>query len=243
VFSEPYAQFPTTTWSLLEAAADRQSPEFLAAMNRFAAGYWKPVFYYLRARGYAFQDAEDLTQAFFVRFLERDWLVSVDPARGRFRSFLLKVLSRFAADQGSKRAPRQAGFEQQLVAVSALVGDGERSFEPPDTETPDEIFMRHWARAVIANVNRRLKVWCEANGRPDWYRVFAAFNLAAGNQDRATQQGLARKLNLTRDQIRYALEQTKQQFVELLRSELAEQNDSSADLDEEIRELERLLGE
>jgi RNA polymerase sigma-70 factor (ECF subfamily) len=211
-------------------------------MNRFAASYWKPVFYYLRARGYAFQDAEDLTQAFFVRFLERDWLAPADPARGRFRSFLLKVLSRFAADQSPQRAPRQVGFEQRLVAISALVGDSERSFEPTDTETPDDVFMRHWARAVIASANRRLKAWCEANGRPDWYRIFSTLNLGTDHPTRVTQQDLAKKFNLSRDQIRYGLDQTKRQFVELLRSELAEQVDPSADLEEEIRDLERLLG-
>lgn len=235
------ARFPTTAWTVLLAAKDPGNPESLVAMNRLISGYWRPVFYYLRARGKPVQQAEDLTQDFFLRFVERKWLAPADPSRGRFRSFLLTILSRFVADRSPKRAPRQSGFEQQLVPISALVGDKERSFEPSDSETPEDVFMRQWARAVVGNVRRQLKFWCEDNGRPDWYRVFAAFNLHADAGPRMTQEGVATKLNLSRDQVRYALAQTNRQFVDLLRAEIADQVGSSSDIGEEILELERLL--
>lgn len=233
--------FPTTAWSVLLAAKDSGNPDSLAAMNRFISGYWRPVFYYLRARGKSVQQAEDLTQEFFLRFVQREWLAPADPSRGRFRSFLLTILSRFVADQSPKRAPRQHTFEQQFVPISALLGENERSFAPSETETPEDIFMRQWARSVVGNVRRRLKIWCADNGRPDWYRVFAAFNLLGDVGPRMTQEGIARKLNLSRDQVRYALAQTKQQFVDLLHAEIADQVGSSADIGEEIQELEQLL--
>lgn len=238
--SSPHAsaRFPTTTWSALLAAKDRANPESLTAMNRFISAYWKPVFCYLRARGKPVQQAEDLTQEFFLRFVEREWLAPADPSRGRFRSFLLTILSRFVADQSPRRAPKQSGFEQRLVPISALMGERERSFEPSDTETPEEVFMRQWARAVIGNVRRRLKTWCEENGRPDWYRVFAAFR---DSVPRVTQDGIAGELRLSRDQVRYALERTKEEFIDLLRAEIADQVGASADVGEEIQELQRLL--
>lgn len=236
------ARFPTTTWTALLAAKDGESPEAVAAMNRFISAYWRPIFCYLRARGKPLQDAEDLTQEFFLRFVERDWLAPLDPSRGRFRSFLLTLLSRFVADQSPKRAPRQNSFEQRLVPITALMGEKDRTFEPSDTETPEEVFMRQWARAVIRNIRRRLRIWCEDSGRPDWYRVFAAFNLDGGLGPRVTQEEVARKLGLTRDQVRYALQRTEEQFVGLLRAEIADQVGSSADTGEEIQELERLLG-
>src|SRR4051812_15632506 len=108
---EPNAgRFPTTAWSVLRDLPDRESPEFRAAMDPLIAAYWRPVVAFLRARGHPVHEAEDLTQAFFARAFERDWLRRADPARGRFRTFLLAVLARFVADQGPKRASRQQGF-------------------------------------------------------------------------------------------------------------------------------------
>jgi hypothetical protein len=121
------------------------------------------------------------------------------------------------------------------------MGEKDRIFEPSDTETPEEVFMRQWARAVIGNVRRRLRIWCEDSGRPDWYRVFAAFNLHGDLGQRVTQEEVAKKLGLTRDQVRYALDRTEEQFVGLLRAEIADQVGSSAEIGEEIQELERLL--
>ena len=99
-------RFPTTAWTMVRKAQDPQSPERLAAMNRCVAGYWRPVFYYLRARGHSFPQAEDVTQDFFMRFFEKNWIQPADPGRGRFRTFLLTILKRFLSDQGPERAPR-----------------------------------------------------------------------------------------------------------------------------------------
>jgi DNA-directed RNA polymerase specialized sigma24 family protein len=236
------AHFPTTAWSMLRVAQDRRNPEYVTAMNRLIAGYWRPVFYFLRARGYPSQQAEDNTQEFFLRFLERDWLAPADPARGKFRTFLLTILVRFLYDQRPDRAPRQASFERQLVAVSALVGDSDRCFEPAAGETPETIFMRQWARSVIDNVRRRLEAWCQERGRPDWFQVFSAVHFPASGQTKISQQSLAEQLHLSRDQIRYGLDEANARFIQLLRAEVGEQVDSDADIDAEIRELEALLG-
>ena len=239
----PSAQFPTTTWNMVLAAKDRQSAGYLDAMNRCIAGYWKPVFYFLRSRGYPLERAEDLTQEFFLQFMHREWIRRADPQRGRFRTFLLTILTRFLSDQGQRRAPKQKTFDQRLVSVSALLGDSERTFEPPDNETPEEIFMKQWAKAVIGNVRRRLSFWCDhGKNRPDWYEIFTAVYFPPAGAPRVTQQALAQRFRLTRDQVRYALEEVNRQFGELLRAEVADQIDSPAELDAEIGELERLLG-
>ncbi len=235
-------RFPTTMWNELLVAKNPDDPQQVLAMNRLISGYWRPVFFYLRTKGMPVQQAEDLTQEFFLRFIERRWLAPADPSRGRFRTFLLTVLSRFVADQSPARTTRQNGFEQQLVPISALVGSKERSFEPPDTETAEQVFMRQWARAVIRNVRRRLKGWCEDNGRPDWYRVFAAFNLPDAGDSRVTQEAVSEQLKISRDQVRYALSQTNDKFAELLQGEIAEQVDSPEEVGLEIQELQELLG-
>jgi RNA polymerase sigma-70 factor (ECF subfamily) len=228
---------------MVRNAQDPRSPERLAAMNRCVAGYWRPVFYYLRAREYPFHQAEDLAQEFFLRFFEKNWIRPADPARGRFRTFLLTILKRFLSDQGPDRAPRQKTFDDQLVSISALISDQERSFEPAAHENPENVFMKQWALAVIANARRALELWCDERGRPDWYQIFSAVNLPAPGQSRLTQQALADRLRLTRDQVRYALEEVNAQFVTLLRNEVAEQVETNDELDTEIGDLQQLLGE
>ena len=237
------AGFPTTAWSLVRAAQTGDEQHHLEAVNRFAAAYWRPVFFFLRAKGHAADRAEDLTQEFFLRFLERAWIRRADPERGRFRTFLLTILTRFLSDRGPKRAPKQDRFEQGLVSISALVGPDERKFEPPEDETPENIFMKHWAQAVIDNVRRRLQVWCEGKGRPDWHRIFTAKHFPPAGGRGLTQQALAAEFNATRDQVRYALEQVESLFVEFLHAEVADQVGSQADIETEIRELEDLLGD
>ena len=226
---------------MVRAAQDRESPAYLAAMNRCIAAYWRPVFYFVRAKGYALHQAEDLTQGFFLRFCERGWIERADQHRGRFRTFLLTILTRFLADKSDRRAPRQEAFDNRLVTVSALMGDSERTYEPPDHRTPEEIFMQQWASAVVAQVQRCLESWCDEQGRPDWYRMFCQVYFPVSGSPRITQQALADQLHLTRDQVRYGLEAVNRRFVELLRAEVAEQVGPDDDLDMEIRELESLL--
>jgi RNA polymerase sigma-70 factor (ECF subfamily) len=201
------------------------------------------VFYFLRARGYPLHRAEDLTQEFFLRFFEHDWIRRADPQRGRFRTFLLTILTRFLADQSTARRPRQQTFDSNLVTISALVGDSERTFEPPDNRTPEEVFMQQWAVAVIANVRRNLEGWCSLRGRPDWYRMFCEMYFPAPGGPRITQHALAERLHVSRDQVRYGLEEVHRQFSEFLRAEVADQVGPDGDLDTEIRELEALLGD
>jgi len=212
-------------------------------MNRCIAGYWKPVFYFLRAKGYPFHRAEDLTQEFFFQLFQRDWIRRADPQRGRFRTFLLTVLTRFLADQRPPRAPRQKSFDDRMVCISALIGETERTIEPPVHETPEEVFMKQWARAVIDQVRRCLELWCQSRGRPDWYQIFCASYFPAPGSARATQHALADRFHLTRDQIRYALEEVDRQFIQLLRGEVSQQVDTPLELDCEIRDLQELLGD
>ena len=236
-------RFPTTVWSHIRAAQDRDSPASLEAMNRCIAAYWRPVFYFLRAKSYPLHRAEDLTQEFFLRFYQHGWIERADPRRGRFRTFLLTVLTRFLSDQGAERAPRQQVFDERLVSVSVLLAEFDRTFEPADNRTPEQIFMQQWARSVIAHVQQCLETWCCHRGRPDWYRIFCQVYLPSPGSPRISQQAMADQLHLSRDQVRYGLEEVNRRFVELLRAEVAEQIGSEEDLETEIRELESLLAD
>jgi hypothetical protein len=103
--------------------------------------------------------------------------------------------------------------------------------------------MQQWARSVIAHVQQGLELWCASRGRPDWYRIFCQICFPPPGCPRTSQQTLAEELHLSRDQVRYGLEEVNRRFVELLRAEVAEQIGAEEDLDTEIRELESLLGD
>ncbi|MBV9125168.1 MAG: sigma-70 family RNA polymerase sigma factor [Planctomycetes bacterium] len=236
------AAFPTTAWSLIQAAGHRTHEAYLAAANLFIAGYWKPVFYFLRARGYPLHQAEDLTQDFFTRFLEGNWIGKADQNRGRFRSFLLRILIHFLSDQGPRRAPRQQRFEQQLLSINSLVGGDDRTYEPPVHETPETIFMKQWAAALVANVLERLRAFYREEDRAAWYDVFAASYQPSPPEEPPTQQALAERFGMSRDQVRYALEIVQKRFAHFLREEVRDQVHSEAEVADEIRDLLALLG-
>jgi len=227
----------------VQDAKDWNDSGHIEAMNRLISGYWKPVFCFVRARGYPVHRAEDLTQEFFYNFLRRNWVRPADPERGRFRNFLLKILVRFLSDQSPKRATRQSEFEGKVVSIAALIRNHDRSFEPPDNLTPENIFMKQWARAVIRNARRGLETWCHERGRPDWYEIFSAVHFPTAGQVRLSQQALADRLRLSRDQVRYGLEEADRQFRCLLCAEVTDQVENEAYTDQEIQDLYRLVGE
>jgi RNA polymerase sigma factor (sigma-70 family) len=234
--------FPTTAWSMIADARGQQPAERLAAMNRFIVGYWRPIYRFVRARGHRHDTAEDMTQEFLLKFLDRDWLTKADASRGRFRNYLLAILKRFLADESSVRAPRQKAFDQGLVQVSALARDEEGTLDPPHKEQPEDVFMRHWAQALVEEVRGELEAWCRQRGRPDWCEIFTAHHFPAAGREGLSQQALAERFRSSRDQIRYALEQTNQEFARLFRAAVAGQVACDEEIDAEIRDIERLLG-
>jgi RNA polymerase sigma-70 factor (ECF subfamily) len=236
--------FPTTAWTLIRQAQEGRQEDSISALNQLLTAYWKPVFCFLRARGKPLHEAQDLTQEFFLRLLERRWLDRADEARGRFRSFLLTILTRrFLSDLASDRAPRQKTFEAQFVSIDRLLGDAERTYEPPVQETPETVFMKQWAVALVDHVLQQLRHFCEEQGKAHHYAVFAATHFLRDTEGRVSQEELGRRHAMTRDQVRTALERTQQRFRDYLRDEVRGQVDSEEEIGDEIRELLALLGQ
>ena len=218
-----------------------QPAERLAAMNRFIVGYWRPIYRFIRAKGHRHNTAEDLTQEFLLKFLDHDWLAKADASRGRFRNYLLAILKRFLADEGSGRAPRQKAFDQGLVQVSALVRDEERSLDPPHKEQPEDVFMRHWAQALVEEVRGELDAWCRQRGRPDWCEIFTAHHFPAagceGLTNRPWPSGSARRA--TRSATPWS--RRTRSLPGSSGAAVAGQVASDEEIDAEIRDIERLV--
>jgi RNA polymerase sigma-70 factor (ECF subfamily) len=232
--------FPSTIWSNVGKAKLDGTEDGVAAMNEFIATYWRPVYHFLRAKGYSDDRAEELTQEFMYQLMQRDWLRRADPDRGRLRSFILKVLVRFLADQGASRVSRQRQFELQLLPVSTLVSEQDRTIEPACDQPPEAVFDRQWATSVIAGVLELLKLSFAAQDRIAWYELFCKeFRLESGEKE-STQDELAAEFGVTRDKVRYAQEQARSRFEQLLRVEVRCQVPQAEDVDREMREILRL---
>ncbi|MFO0945879.1 MAG: hypothetical protein U1D30_08035 [Planctomycetota bacterium] len=233
--------FPTTAWTFIESAKDPADANYRQALGHFAESYWKPVFFFLRARGYPVEKAEDLTQDFFCRFHEKNWMSPASKERGRFRNFLLRVLVRFLSDQSQDRAPRQKAFEDKQLAISQWLTEEDRAFEPGTSDTPETVFMRRWAASVLRTVNDQLREQCEREGRAQWYAIFCERFDSESDKKSLSLEALAEKYSLSRDQVRYAIENVTNWFQKALRRELRDQVGSESEIDAEIRELMTLL--
>jgi RNA polymerase sigma-70 factor (ECF subfamily) len=203
------------------------------------ATYWRPVFSYLRAKGHTATDAEDLTQEFFVRFLAKGWLDRADPGKGCFRAFLKTLAGRFALVR-TDRARQQDRFERQFVAVSTLVKDEDRRYEPAAGETPEEAFDRQWKQETLATVRRNLRAYYEGADDPKLRRrfeIFAAYYLAERVSEQPTRDVLAARYGMTLDAVRHALDEVNKRYERLLRQEIRDQVGSEDEVEAELRSL------
>lgn len=235
------ADFPTTAWSCLEKVRDRGDPQHEAARNRFASLYWRPVFYWLRARGLRFADAEDLTQEFFLYLADHQVVDKADPKRGRFRDYLRGVLRRFFANQGSDRVRVRDRFERGFFSLEALMGPEERGFEPAKGDDPESIFDRQWAVGLWQQVVRQLRELYAAEDKAMWWGLFIAYHASAGK--RPSQEALAEQFGLSRDQVRAILKKVQARGKRLLQAELREEGLSEEDIAGELEKSLRWLEE
>jgi RNA polymerase sigma factor (sigma-70 family) len=163
------SRFPTTRWTLVIAAGDPDRKEARSALVSLYENYWYPLYAYLRRRGYPVDQAQDFTQDFFVRVLEGRYLDRADPEKGRFRSFLLTSLKFFVVDEGDRqRALKRGG--RAVMSVEFSSGEERYQREPAHDETPERIFERRWALAVLHRVVERLRNEFVQHGRPEHFQ-------------------------------------------------------------------------
>jgi RNA polymerase sigma-70 factor (ECF subfamily) len=225
--------FPTTEWSMMTAASSSE------CWNGIALAYWRPIFYFIRARRYPLQDAEDLTQEFLFRVFSKELASKADPARGRFRSYLLRILTRFLSEQVGGRATRQRQFDRKQIAISQLLTEDDRRFEPTVDQDPETVFMQAWARSILAEAHLQTLMELEAEGKPHWLAIYHHATTDSPGQPRPTQEQLAARYELSRDQVRYAIEQVPKRIMSKL-AKLISYREQPESIREEIEEILRL---
>lgn len=231
------SQFPTTRWSLVIAAGDPQRKDARSALVALCENYWYPLYAYLRRRGYPADQAQDFTQDFLIRVLEGRYLDRVQPEKGRFRSFLLTSLKFFVADEEDRRRAHKRGGG---VVVPLEFSSGEERYqrEPAHDETPERIFERRWALAVLDRVVEKLRQEFEQHGRPEHFDQLKVFLLGRSDAPYAT---LAREMNTSEGALKVAIHRLRKRYRELFRQEIADTVADPAEVESELRFLADVL--
>jgi RNA polymerase sigma factor (sigma-70 family) len=229
--------FPTTRWTLVVAAGDPQRKEARSALVSLCELYWYPLYAYLRRRGYPAEQAQDLTQEFFVRVLEGRYLDRADPVKGRFRSFILTSLKFFVADEEDRQRARKRGGGV-LVPLEFSSGEERYQREPVHDETPERIFERRWALSLVDLVIQKLRDEFVHHGRPDHFEQLKVFLL--GQAD-APYAALAREMNTSEGALKVAIHRLRKRYRELFRQEIADTVADPAEVESELRYLAAVL--
>ena len=232
--------FHTTHWSVVLAAREEEGTVARDALASLCTAYWYPLYGFVRGRGYSPHDAEDLTQEFFRRFLEKNTLSNVNPARGRFRSFLLACLKHFLANEWERAHAQRRGGGQAPIPLDYGEGETRLSLEPADPVTPDALFEKRWAFAVLEHTIKALHAEYAAKGKSDIFEELSGF--LPGGRGSESRAELAAKKGIRVGAVDVAVHRLRQRFGALLREQVAHTVASENEVDEEIRYLMSVLG-
>ena len=233
--SAPGGIFATTHWTVVLAAGQRHTPQSDGALEELCRTYWFPLYAYVRRRGHSKQDAEDLTQAFFARFLEKNYLSGLSAERGRFRAFLLASLKHFLANEWDKAQAQKRGGSAAHLSLDWQTADTKFQVAATNEPSPDKAFDREWALALLAKVIERLQKECEADGRAKLFEQLKMFLMAGKNE---TAQGeTARALGMEEGAVRVAIHRLRKRYRVLLRDEISQTLTDESQVDEEMRAL------
>ena len=231
------SQFPATRWSLVVAAGDPHRKEARSALVSLCESYWYPLYAYLRRRGYSSDQAQDLTQEFFVRVIEGRYLDRAEPEKGRFRAFLLTSLKFFVADEEDRRRAHKRGGGM-VVPLEFSSGEERYQREPAHDETPERIYERRWALSVLDRVVEKLRNEFVQHGRPDHFERLKVFLLG---QSDAPYGALAQELNTSEGALKVAIHRLRKRYRELFRQEIADTVADPAAVESELRHLAAAL--
>lgn len=214
------------------SAGGASSPEARRSLAVLCEDYWFPLYAFVRRTGHSAEDAQDLTQEFFVRLVDKHFLAAADSRKGRFRTFLITALKRFLANEYDRARAQKRGGGQRLVSLESL--EARYRQEPADTLTPERIFEQQWALALLDQVLARLQTEMTTDSKA------ALFDALKGHLTGSQATGYAAtaaRLGMTEGAVKVAAHRLRQRYRELLREEIAQTVTSLEEVDEEIRYL------
>ena len=231
--------FHTTHWTVVLAAGDSTSPRAAEALEQLCRTYWYPLYAYIRRSDFSPQDAEDLTQAFFVRLLEHGRLQLAQRDRGKFRTFLLTALKNFLANEWHRARAEKRGGGAPHLAFDSAEGEVLYQLEPAHDLTAEKLYEQSWATALLERVRLRVRQEYAAEGKAD--RFAAAEQFLPGEDGRKTYGEVAQTLGVPEGTLKSDVHRLKQRYGDLLRAEIMQTVERPEEIAEELRHLMRVL--
>lgn len=215
------------------------SPGATAALERLCQTYWYPLYVFVRRKGHSPEDAQDLTQEFFTRLLEKKYIALADQSRGKFRTFLLRSLEHFLINEWTKARADKRGGRQQIISWEAEEVEKRYLAERVDGEAPDRVFEKQWAMSLLQKVLGQLR---EEYSAPEKQSLFEALKASVwGEPTESSLQEIGAKLGMAEGAVKVAAYRMRQRYRELLRNEVAQTVATAAEVDDELKYLAAIL--
>ncbi|HEV8202511.1 MAG TPA: sigma-70 family RNA polymerase sigma factor [Candidatus Polarisedimenticolia bacterium] len=233
-------RFPTTHFSVVRGASSDRPEERARSLEAIVAAYWRPVYKLVRLRfGRPPEDAEDLTQAFFTRALEKDFFAGFDPVKGRFRTYLRTCVDRFVAneDKAATRLKRGGGATTETCDFASAEAEIAVAGAAARDRSPEELFDAEWVRSLFALAVESLRAACASAGKEQHFELFRRYDLEDAGEGKVTYDDLAREFGTTPSLVTNHLAWTRREFRRILLDTLRQVTSS----DEEFRLEARLL--
>jgi RNA polymerase sigma factor (sigma-70 family) len=231
------SQQPIGVWSWPPATPTRRKS--FAALEKLCRTYWYPLYVHIRRRGYAEEEAKDLTQALFQRLLEKQFLSGLRREGGRFRSFLLTALQHLLVDHWERSRAQKRGGGQPLISIDAQSAEERYQLEPRDERTPELLYDYRWAMALLDQVLSRLELEFSEAGKQQLFLQLRTF-MFEGSTKMSYAEG-ARQLGMTEEALRKAVQRLRKRYQELFRQEISQTLANPAEVEEELRHLQTVM--
>jgi RNA polymerase sigma factor (sigma-70 family) len=231
----PKACFVTTRWTVVLTAGRNDTPRAQEALSRLCETYWYPLYAYARRRGHSPEDAQDLTQEFFARLLEHNWVGDADRAKGRFRTFLLTAMSRFLANEWNRARAQKRGGGAAPLPLDTAVAESRYCADAGNSMAPDRLYDRQWAMTLLDQALTRLGAEHTQSGKAAEFGFLSRFLTA--ERGSIPYETVATQLGLSETAARQAVHRLRKRFREVFRDEIAQTVAAPEEVEEEIRHL------
>ncbi|MEX2212958.1 MAG: sigma-70 family RNA polymerase sigma factor [Phycisphaeraceae bacterium] len=229
------SSFALTRWSVVLAAGGSNASAAKVALASLCEAYWYPLYAFVRRRGFTSPEAQDLVQGFFVRLLEKNDFIGLDPERGRFRAFLLACLKHFISNERDRDNALKRGGGKRVISFDAGEAEERYRLEPPDDATPERLFERRWAIALLDQAMNTLRQDYTKAGSEGLFDRLKSQLTDPGDVSRHAD--IAGELNMTEAAVKKAAQRLRQRYREVIRTQIEETVATPEEVEDEIRDL------
>ena len=233
------SNFQTTRWTLVVTAGDVESPDSSEALATLCEIYWYPLYAYARRWGQDADSARDLTQGFFAKLLEKNYVAAADQERGKFRTFMLTALQRYMADEWDRQRAQKRGGGNLPISLDFETAESGYKLELPDDRTPEDVFEESWAKTLMDRARQRLRGDMLVPGKEQRFDLIEG--VIIGEREDSSYREIADILEMSEAAVKVAVYRMRRRFGEILRAEVADTVSDVADVDVEVKHILGLL--